>query len=197
MRIFLFLLIYCSFLPSIYSIVITDSKEKIKNVKIRHYSKKIYAPNDVIFFDEDLKSLNLELYEGKSVLVVFWATWCFSCTSKMKDLDILKKDFRKLQFDILPISEDTKGLEVIKDFYNSHNIKHIPILLDDKNKLMRSMDINTLPTALLLDEDGRIIYEFIGSIDWRSDEVRELILSVIPGKPSMPRNTYKDGSLHF
>lgn len=172
-------------------------KKQIKSPKIRSYTKDIFAPTDIAFLDEDNKALSLELYEGKAILIVFWATWCSACIKKMHNLDMLKKDFRKLQFDILPISEDTRGVQIIKDFYNNNNIKYLPILHDYQNKLMRSMGINSLPTALLLDDTGRIIYEFIGAINWQENEIRELILSQIPGEPSMPRNSYNNSPIQI
>ena len=196
MRIFLLLLLSISFCTNTYSVQKKDYKEATKHPKIFNYTENIYANTSIEFFDDSLQALRLELYEGKAVLVVFWATWCFSCTSKMKALNHLKKDFRKLPFEILPIAQDSKGLDAVKEFYTKHEITHIPMLLDIRNKLMKSMDINILPTALLLNDEGRIVYEFTGAINWHDDEVREVILSVIPGNPSMPRNTYSQ-ALNF
>lgn len=190
MRIFLLLLLSMSLCVQGYNAPKKDYKVATKHPKIFNYTEDIHANTDTEFFDDNLNALNLEAYEGKAVLVVFWATWCFSCASKMSSLNNLKKDFRRLPFEVLAISEDSKGLDVVKEFYKKHEITHIPMLLDVRNALMKSMGINILPTALLLDENGKIIYEFTGAINWQDDEVREIILSVIPGKPFMPNNTY-------
>ena len=63
--------------------------------------------------------------------------------------------------------------------------------------MMQIMGINSLPTALIVDAEGKIIYEIIGPVNWHDDEVREMILEVIPGNPMLPKNSHKDLFLAF
>ena len=45
----------------------------------------------------------------KQCLLVFWATWCGSCISELPSLENLAKDFRKLPFKIIALSQDYQG----------------------------------------------------------------------------------------
>jgi thiol-disulfide isomerase/thioredoxin len=104
------------------------------NGKITRYSSKLqqYFPDSIALFDERSEKVFLDKIEDKPILLVFWATWCMHCVKEMSSLDVLKKDFRKLPIEILPISEDYQGVEVVKKFYKNQEIRHLKILHDYK-----------------------------------------------------------------
>ena len=156
-----------------------------------------YAPEDIAIFDEDNKQHFLEEYEGKTVLLVFWATWCAPCVTEMADLDSLQKDFRKTPFLVLPISEDYVGVDHVKTFYKVNNLRHLPVMHDYKNALFKSFGIIGLPTSILVNAEGMVVAKFSGAINWYDEKVRNILLKYIPGNPSLPRNSYKDNSVNY
>ncbi len=162
------------------------------NIKILD---KINVPDNIIFFDAENKQYSLDQFEGKTILLVFWATWCNSCKQTMNDLDILQKDFRKLPFQILPISEDYQGTDILKEYYKQYEIRYLNIFYDHKNELFNSMFIVGLPTAILIDKDGRTILSFIGYIDWYDEEIRNTLLNHIDSKNIVPKNSSNNGSI--
>jgi thiol-disulfide isomerase/thioredoxin len=156
-----------------------------------------YTPEDVPIFDAENKKHFLEEYEGKTVLLVFWATWCAPCVAEMADLDSLQKDFRKLSFIVLPISEDYVGVDHVSAFYKVNNLRHLPVMHDYKNALFKSFDIVGLPTSILVNSEGMAVAKFSGAINWYDDKVREMLLKYIPGNPAVPRNSYKDNAVNY
>lgn len=155
-----------------------------------------YTPENVAIFDEENKKHFLEEYEGKTILLVFWATWCAPCITEMADLDILQKDFRKTNFLVLPISEDYTGIEAVKTFYKAHDLRHLRIMHDYKNALFKSFSIAGLPTSILINAEGMAVARFTGSINWYDEGVREILLKHISGNPAVPRNSYQDSALN-
>lgn len=158
--------------------------------------EKSYVPDDIAFFDEENKEHYLENYEGRTLLLVFWASWCAPCVNEMASLDNLAKDFRKLKFKILPISEDYSGIDIAKQFYVEHHIKHLDLLHDYKNALFKGFKVSGLPTSYIIDPDGKVVGKFTGNIKWHNDKLREILLEHIPGNPPTPKNTYKEISLN-
>lgn len=154
------------------------------------------VPDSVIFFDEKEKKYSLDQFEGKTILLVFWATWCASCVKEMPDLDILQKDFRKLPFEIIPISEDHQGVKIVEEYYKNYDIRYLPIYHDFKNQLFKAFSIIGLPTAILVDPNGKMLVSFVGDINWYNEEIRNIILSNIPGNHPEPKNSYKEQSLN-
>lgn len=174
----------------------SDIEENKSNWKVQKIEKKMSLPDDIPFYDENDKKIYIEELEGKTVLIVFWATWCAPCHAEMLELDVLKKDFRKLPIDIIPISQDYQGVSAVKDFYQRNNIRHLAIYHDFKNELFREMRVAGLPTAYILNSDGYIKAIITGSISWHDEKLRELVLSYIEGNHPMPKNSFRDNSLN-
>lgn len=169
--------------------------EKTQSIKFEEY-KGSAVPDDIPIFDESGNKHYLEEYEGKTLLVVFWATWCSPCMQEMLDLDNLQKDFRKLPFAILPIAEDHQGIKAVEKFYQQNDIRHLPLLHDYKNMLFNAFSVVGMPTSFLITEDGMNIAVFKGVINWHDDDVRAILLSHIPGNPAEPKNSYKERLLN-
>ena len=155
-----------------------------------------YLDSEVSFFDGDGNKVYLDQYEGTNILLVFWATWCGTCVSELPALDNLQKDFRKLPFKVIAVSQDYKGVEVVKSHFFAHEIRHLGVFHDYKNQLFRELDIVSLPTALFINADGKNKLVFKGRIRWHDDDVRNIILSEIGGNLELPKNTYKFAALN-
>lgn len=179
-------------------LIVTNSTlaaEKTPSFKFEEYKGRA-VPDDIPIFDESGGKHYLEEYEGKTLLIVFWATWCAPCVQEMLDLDSLQKDFRKLPFAVLPIAEDNQGIKAIEAFYKSHDIRHLPLLHDYRNALFNAFSVVGMPTSFLITEDGMNVAVFKGMINWHDEDVRAIILSHIPGNPPEPKNSYKAQSLN-
>lgn len=161
------------------------------------FLKHTAVPDEIIFFDQEQNQYSLDQFEGKTILLVFWATWCSACIQEIPNLDILQKDFRKLPFQIIPISEDYQGVEVVQKHFKSYQIRYLPIYHDYKQRLFNAFSIVGLPTSILIDPDGKQVVSFIGNTNWHDEKIREIILSYIPGNPAEPKNTYNGPLLNM
>jgi thiol-disulfide isomerase/thioredoxin len=156
-----------------------------------------YTDTETNFFDRQGNKVFLDQYEDKTVLLVFWATWCGSCISELASLENLAKDFRKLSFKIIALSQDYQGVEVVEKYFSEHDIRHLEIFHDYQNQLFRSMSVVSLPTAFLINSDGKIKKLFKGRIKWQDNEIRSILLDAIEGNPEMPKNSYQSPSLNM
>jgi thiol-disulfide isomerase/thioredoxin len=155
-----------------------------------------YLDNEVNFYDSEGNKVFLDQFEGTTILLVFWATWCGTCVSELPSLDNLQKDFRKLPFKIISVSQDFKGIEVAKKHFSAHGIRHLETFHDRKNKLFRELSVIGLPTAFLINAEGKNKIVFRGRIKWHDDRIRSIILSEIGEDLELPKNTYKFASLN-
>jgi len=184
LNIIVFLLSIIIFISTIYA------KSKVEHLSGTN------VPDDIIFFDEEKNQYSLDQFEGKTILLVFWATWSATCVKEMPDLDILQKDFRKLPFSVIPISEDYQDIKVIKEYFKSYQIRYLPIYHDYRNVLFKALGVVSLPTSVLIDPNGKIITSFVGNTNWHDEKIRETILSSIPGNYPEPKNSYNEQSLN-
>ncbi|RYE05990.1 MAG: TlpA family protein disulfide reductase [Rickettsiaceae bacterium] len=149
------------------------------------------TPSDVPFFDENGNKHFLDQSEGKTLLIVFWATWCASCEKEMPDLDILAKDFRKLPFEVITLSQDFQGIEIVKKFFESKQIRYLRAYHDYHNQLFAAFSVVGLPSSFVISAEGKMVVSFNGIVNWYDNDIREILLSHIAGNPETPKNSYK------
>ncbi|MDF2966110.1 MAG: thiol:disulfide interchange protein tlpA [Rickettsiaceae bacterium] len=161
------------------------------------YLNNLYVPEDIAVYDKDGKEHYFDEFDNKTLLIIFWATWSSSSLQDMPALDDFKKDFRKLPFEIIPISVDYQDPKIIYDFFQKNNIRHLVGYHDKNNKLFKELSVIGLPTAFLVSTEGEILLSLQGPINWYDDEVRELIMSNIKVDAPLPKNSYQDKSLNY
>ncbi|MFV9856403.1 MAG: TlpA disulfide reductase family protein [Rickettsia aeschlimannii] len=188
--IIVFLLSIIIFIPKIHARLYEKPKDKLAFLRGSSF------PDNIIFFDEEKNQYSLDQFEGKTILLVFWATWSAPCVKEMPDLDMLQKDFRKLPFSVMPISEDYQDIKVVKEYFKSYQIRYLPIYHDYRNELFKALGVVSLPTSILIDPNGKIVTSFVGNTNWYDEKVRDTILSAIPGNYPEPKNSYNEQSLN-
>lgn len=112
-------------------------------------------------------------FRGKPVLLNLWATWCAPCIKEMPTLDALAgKTAGTLQ--VLAISQDFKGAEVVTPFFAKAGYKMLKPYLDSEMTLSLGLGVN-LPTTILYDAAGKEVWRFSGDMDWAGPEAAKLV----------------------
>ncbi len=148
-----------------------------------------YFPPNTSFLDEDNKKILLEQFEGKVVLLVFWASWSSTCENEILSLDILQKDFSKLSFEVVLLSQDYIAMEEVKKYLQSREIKYLKCYYDLHNQLFKDMRVSGIPTSYLIGSNGKVQIIFYGHTKWYSDDIRNIILSKVIIDDDFPKNS--------
>ena len=135
----------------------------------------IEIPEEIYFLDQKGNKQGLGAYEGKVVILHFWASWCTYCVNEMIELDRFRKHIRGKPVRVIPISEDSKGVSHAEKFYLSHGIKFLELYMDDKSKLFKELKIIGLPTTIFINQRGKEIGRCKGVVDWKSDSIKKII----------------------
>ena len=112
----------------------------------------------------DRVSFSLSDYEGKVVLVDFWATWCGPCRAEIPELAALHKRLASKGFTVLGVSMDEEGAKVVRPFAAKLNIPY-PIILNGGERPPDGWSVPGLPTAYLIGRDGSVIRRGLGQKD--------------------------------
>lgn len=115
------------------------------------------------------KEVSLRQFRGKYLLINFWATWCGPCKLEMPSLEILYSRFKSDKFDMLGISNDMFGDQVVRPYIEANNLT-FPMLLDQRMTVSHQYGIVSLPTTFLIDPQGKIIGVLQGAEDWTDPE---------------------------
>ena len=136
------------------------------------------------FQDSGLKSLGLANFQGRLVLVNFWATWCGPCIQEMPTLHNLHKNIGGPDFQVIALSEDRKGWPIIAPYLKKNNLGDLPVYHDPGGRALSALGVTGLPTTILFDRDGRELGRLAGIAEWDSDEVLDLMRYYM--KPKAP-----------
>ena len=106
----------------------------------------------------DGKTVSLSQLRGKYVLLDFWASWCGPCRREMPNVKALYDKYHAQGFDVVGVSFDSDKapwLNAIKKMNLPwHNISD---LKGWKSKAAALYGINSIPSTLLIDPQGKII----------------------------------------
>lgn len=127
---------------------------------------------------------NLSAYQGKVVLVNFWATWCSPCLIEMPGMQRLKSHMKDRPFAILAVNVEEDKTTVWR-FKNLLKVD-FPALLDLAGNARDAWQVDFYPSSFLVDSEGNIRYTAYGMIDWDSDETRRLIEKLMPDQKAVP-----------
>jgi thiol-disulfide isomerase/thioredoxin len=156
-------------------IISVNSHAQYERFVIERYEKKLIFP-EISFIDEYGGAHLLEEFDGSVVLVSMWASWCHVCVNELPELDLLQKKFLKKPIKILALSEDFKGIDKVKEFYQQYHIKYLDAYLDLKNAIFNQLGVVSLPTSFLVNSSGYIIAKITGEVDWADEKINQLLL---------------------
>ncbi|WP_299499792.1 TlpA disulfide reductase family protein [uncultured Roseobacter sp.] len=128
---------------------------------------------------DDAGEQTLEAYQGKYVLLNFWATWCAPCRKEMPQLSELQAELGGDDFEVVTIATGRNSPEGIKKFFKEIGVDNLPRHQDPKQALASQMGIFGLPITVLIDPEGREIARLRGDADWASDNAKAIIKTVI------------------
>jgi thiol-disulfide isomerase/thioredoxin len=126
---------------------------------------------EIRFEDGTGQPRTLADFRGKVVLLNVWATWCIPCRKEMPTLDRLQAELGGPDFEVLALSIDRAGLDVVKKFFDEIGIERLALNIDVTSKAMFTLGVVGLPTTLLIDREGREVGRLIGPAEWDSPEM--------------------------
>jgi len=104
----------------------------------------------------DDKIVSLTDYLGKkSVVLVFWTTWCPYCREQLKQLNGKLPALTKAGIEILAINVGEPKNKVA-DFTKSRSL-NLRILLDQDNNVSNTYELMGVPTYFVIDISGQIV----------------------------------------
>jgi len=149
------------------NVVATENKLS-KNIVIND-ELKVY--DNLYFFDQDNKQVNLDKYRGKLVLLNFWAIWCAPCKEEMPSLDKLKVNKKLNNIEIFPINIGNDSIEKSKEFFKDLNIKNLKLFFDPKINLAKELSLRGVPTTVLVNKNGEEFARIIGIVDFEDPSI--------------------------
>lgn len=115
----------------------------------------------------DLQGSGVQLLalRGKVVFINIWATWCPPCVEEMPTIQRLYDRLHERGLEILAISIDALGAQVVAPFMQQYGLT-FPALLDPTGSIERLYRTGGVPESFVIDKQGRLVEKVVGPHDW-------------------------------
>lgn len=137
------------------------------------------TPLQVVNHPDGKETVTLSEYNGKLIILDFWATWCVPCIKSLNKLDTLQKEFSK-EIIIMLISD--QAAEIVQPFINKNGWK-LPSVFENKT-ITSYFPHQSIPHQVWIN-DGKLI-AIVGDEASNRDNITSVINN-LPLKVIMKR----------
>jgi thiol-disulfide isomerase/thioredoxin len=110
--------------------------------------------------DIDGQIISTATWQGKVVLINFWATWCPPCREEIPILIELSRKYPDKLL-VIGVAMDDGPAEDVKDFARAMGINY-PIVMRSRELVYAYGGVPALPTSFLINEEGRVVQKHVG-----------------------------------
>lgn len=109
---------------------------------------------------KESKPFDLSAYQGKVVMLDFWASWCIPCRKSFPWLNEMQaaKESQGLVIIGVNVDEDRADAEAFLQRYEAK----FKLEFDPKGEYASFYDIPGMPTSLIFDRNGQLIHTHAG-----------------------------------
>ncbi len=124
--------------------------------------------------ENNLRNYN-ELKGEKLTLIDFWATWCKPCNKAIPGLNKIYDSFKPKGVEIIGINCDgPRSISKVGPLSKSLNIQY-PVLIDINSEIKTELNIIAMPTLVIVDANGKIVWIHEGFVDGDTEIIIEEI----------------------
>ena len=155
------------------SISQTNEDVPFNNIAINEIPSPI---SSLIFEDFSGNKINLKDYQGKLVIINFWATWCAPCKREMLSLDAIYQDSKFKNLEVLAVNMEQPNKLKTKKFFSELNIKKMEIFFDSELNFVKKFKLRGVPTTVLINKKGEEFATIIGEADFQDKNFLQWLL---------------------
>lgn len=127
---------------------------------------------DFTLTDQFGNSHSLSDYEGKTIFLNFWATWCPPCKAELPEIQQLYENYDREGENALivlgvagPEIGGEKTVEEITAFLEENGLTY-PVLMDTEGDLFTAYGISAFPTTFMIDREGNVFGYLTGQMSY-------------------------------
>jgi thiol-disulfide isomerase/thioredoxin len=111
--------------------------------------------------------------KGKVIFLNFWATWCPPCLAEMPSVNSLRSKFRNNPSVVFVLADIDNNLKRSETFMQK-NKYDLPVY-EPAGIIPKSIFQGTVPTTLIINKQGEIVFFHEGMADYDSEEMNKFL----------------------
>jgi thiol-disulfide isomerase/thioredoxin len=135
-----------------------DATHAVNRVEAAHQAPQTMAGNaapDIALHDLDGHEVHLRDLRGKVVLLDFWATWCGYCRQALPTIELLHRSLQAKGLMVFGV--DDEAPEIARAYLQKYGYT-MPSLVDSASAAARAFLVNSYPTTVLIDREGKVTF---------------------------------------
>jgi len=138
---------------------------------------------ELAFRDGDGSERHLADWQGRTVLLNLWATWCVPCRKEMPALEALEQKFGGPAFEVVAVNIDTRDPDKPRTWLKEVGINRLEYYADPSAKVFQNLKTvgraPGMPTTVLIDSSGCEIGAMAGPAEWASEDAVKLVSAAL------------------
>ena len=127
------------------------------------------APNFTLV-DLEGNTVTLSDFQGKTVFVNFWATWCPPCRAEMPEMEAVYQEYKDKGVVVIGV-DISEPESTVRQYIQRGGFSWI-IVLDSTGEVAANYKITSIPTSFFIDGEGVIRVVNIGAMTKRVMEAK-------------------------
>ncbi len=136
---------------------------------------------ELYFWDASETDGSLEELRGKVILLAFWGTTCAPCLEELPRLEALADRYDKKGLVVLSLCVDEKNARTAQDVA-ARVAPRLPVYVERDTRARERFRLQGIPTAILIDRDGRMLGRSSGARQWTGTEVEKLLVACLEAR---------------
>ena len=108
----------------------------------------------------DGKTVTLDGYRGKTLVINVWATWCPPCREEMPDLIGAQPKYAKDGSVVFLGVDTTEDAPIVRAYAAAKNVPYA-LAIDDGKAFARAYDVEAFPTTFVIDPSGVVRARYV------------------------------------
>ena len=117
----------------------------------------------------ELGLTEIQKTKGQYIYIDYWASWCGPCRQSFPWMNALQEKLGPMGLKVVAVNVDAKRADA--DKFLSHTPAQFTIAYDPQGESAKKLAIKTMPTSMLVNPEGRILFVHSG---FRAEEMRQL-----------------------
>jgi peroxiredoxin len=131
----------------------------------------------------DGKTFDVQKERGNVVFLNLWATWCVPCRAEIPELEKMHAQHAAEGFKVVGVSLDEGGKDGVQQFVTEEKMNY-PVALDPEGKLANLFQTSVIPTSVLINREGKIVWRKYGAILGQDPQLERALADALAQKRS-------------
>lgn len=127
------------------------------------------APEFVVH--DGARTVRLQDYRGKTVVLNFWATWCAPCLDELPSLQQMQQQLPQIKVIAVSIDDDPVAYA---DFLKQYKLSLFSVRDGSEGANLKFGSVR-VPETFVIDRNSVIRRKFVGAQDWTSPEIESFL----------------------